>query len=101
MSLIVSVVRQSFTVGAEIGVMADSALISVTDDVAFDGCAQRTVAVNATMSVLGGMHKLKRSIEGSEAVTIVFGTSRTDAVRAVIEIRAGQALMSDAENALR
>jgi len=68
---IVVKLRQSFTIGAEVRVVADSALVAVSDDVGSLVCATRTVAIDASVSEEGLSSHLDVLIEGDHAVAWV------------------------------
>lgn len=94
------VVRQSFTFGTEISIVAHSTLVSVTSDVALVGCAQRSIAVNTTMCRLGHTKNLDWGVEGCKSMTRMLVVSIRDAGCTVVEIWARQTLVSNSVDAL-
>jgi hypothetical protein len=86
---VVSVVRQSLTVGTKVGVVADSALVSVASDVSLVGCAQRPVTVDATVGWLRNTYGSDRCVNGCEPMAGVLLASSSNAGRTIVEVRAG------------
>src|SRR5882757_7866018 len=93
MGLIMSVVRQSFTVGAEVGVMADSTLKTITSDIALVRRAERSIAIDTTVGWLESANGLDRDVKRRKAVTGMLHFSGTNTSRAVVKVGAGQALV--------
>lgn len=73
MSLVVWVDRKCFTVGTEVGVVADSTLISVTPDVALSGSsiAYWAITIDALVLLFLVTDHAKLLVDGSESVTRV------------------------------
>jgi len=75
MSLVVKICWTGFTVGTEIGVVADGTLVAVSYDVSRLGDTERTIAVDADVVDLihGGSNRSSRIIEmlvnGDEPMT--------------------------------
>jgi hypothetical protein len=93
----------SLTVCAEVRVVADCALESVTTNVVlatFDS-AQWAIAVNAKMSLWAWAGESERLVERGEAVAWVNLCGTEMAGRAIVPVRAIQTLMSDADNRLK
>ncbi len=111
MGPVVLVGRASFAVGAEVGVIAHGALVTVTHDVGDEGAlgsrgAQRTVAADAVVdgsADVAGLHVggiLQVLVDGHEAVVGVDESRIGDAVGAVVPVRAVQALVADANDSV-
>jgi hypothetical protein len=101
-SAVVLVVRKSFTVGTEIGVIADGTLVARTRDVALGWLvlAQGAIAEDAVVDLVDTRGFSEGIVNGHEPMVGVILRSGRDAVLAVIPIRACHALVADADNAL-
>ena len=93
--------RQSFAVGAEIGVMADGTLVAVASNVRPTINTKRTIAIDADMS-LGGMEWSSNSlVDRNEAMAGMVLTSSLDASGTVIPIGAAHALIANTVDVLQ
>lgn len=100
MCTVVRVGRQGFTVCAKVSIVADGALVAHARDVSAV-TAERTVAANAVVpSRTCLIDDLKRLIDRHEAVAGVNEVGTLVAARAVVEVRAVQALVANAVNLL-
>lgn len=69
MSLVVIIARHSFAVGAEVGVVANSTLVTITSNVAtILTSAERAIAENPTVMLSNGGNVWERFVERSKAV---------------------------------
>ena len=93
----------SLTICAEVSVVADCALESITTNVVLAtlDSAQRAIAVNAKMSLWAWAGESERLVERGEAVAWVNLCGTEMAGRAIVPVRAVQTLVSDADNRLR
>lgn len=96
MSLVVMGSRQSFTVLAEVCVMADDTLVSHTLNVRLVrlALAKRTIAVDAMVRDGRCRTALEVLVDGSEAVAGVSVTSILVAFAAVVKVRTVETLVS-------
>lgn len=100
MCSVVVVRRKSFAVGAEISVMADSTLVTITNDVGILICAEWAIAMDAIVT-LGSCWRIGYGfVKWDEAVVGVVTSSILDAARAVIPIWAIQALVANSNDIL-
>jgi hypothetical protein len=97
---VVSVPGQRFTIGAEIGVMADCTFVAIADDITLGIGAQRSVTIDTTMELLRSTNVGKASIDRCKAVTWMGLASDKNTRRAVVKVGARQALVSNAREAL-
>lgn len=100
MGRIMAVVGQSLAVSAEVGVVTNCTLVSITGNVALVGSTQRSVAIDPTVGWLNRSDSLDRDIERCKAMARVFHSGSVDTSRAVVKVGAGQALVADARNTL-
>lgn len=96
--MVVLVVWVCLTFSAEVGVVADGTLIANTLDVVVLVLAERTVAVDTYVAWLAHARYGKRLEEGREAMPWVDQGGVLDALRAVVPVRALEALVADAED---
>ena len=104
MSVVMAVGWQSFTIGTEIGVMADSTLVADAPNVrptARFVLTKRAVTVDAVVDLVAGVRVGNRLVQGCKAMSWMVAVSCNEAVRAIIPIRAAQALVSDAYDVLK
>jgi hypothetical protein len=108
-SLVVGVGRAGLALGAEVSVVADSALVTITDDVSGRTAArvaQRTVAADADVGRAApeahtqDLGRLQMFVDGDEAVIRVDKGRIGHARRAVVPIRAVEALMAHTADGL-
>lgn len=92
--------RQSLAVGAEIGVVADSTLVAVTDDIRPLVLAKRTIAEDGVVSL--GAHWWIRNclVDRNKAVSWVDVASTLHTSGAIIPVRAVHALVTYPINVL-
>jgi hypothetical protein len=101
MSLIVRICRTGLTVGAEIGVVTNGALVSVTSDECVGGSANRTErAITADTNVnspnLAGILMFsKRFVHGNESVIGMDEACIHNAISAVVPVRAVKTLVAN------
>jgi len=106
MGLVVRVGWARLARSAEVGVMADSALITITSDIGSRARAQRTIAAHSVMdSLVSGTEPevagtLNRLVQGNEPVAGVDERGVHLTARAVIPIGTIQALVADALDGL-
>lgn len=100
MSLVVGVGRNTFTRSAEIGVRADGALVSIAVDPRTTRLigTQRPITVNTEVPYRGFVSQSrarhgKRIIDGNKAMSVMVKRCRSDAVGAIVPIRASHALV--------
>jgi len=90
--LVVRIGRAGLAVGAEVSVMADSTLVTISRNVGrvAGGTAERTIAADAdvhrTMAIDAGIPE--RLIDGDESVAGVNETGINDTLRAVVPVGA-------------
>jgi len=105
--LVVAVVGVGFARLAEIGIVADSTLVPIANNVGnvlAGGRAQRTIAANANMgrpaggAVVKASHKLERLIDWNEPVTNMRDRGVLHALVAVVPVGAVQALVTNASD---
>lgn len=102
MSLVVERRRQSFAILAEVCIVADDTLVSHTLDVRLVrlALAKRAIAIDAVVGDRRGRTTLELLINGGEAVTRMSVTSILEALAAVVEVRAVEALVAHTMNHL-
>jgi hypothetical protein len=95
--VVVLVARVRFAALAEVRVVADSALVADALNVwqVLAVFAERPIAVDAVVASWGSKRLWQRLIYGDEAVTRVDDLGALRALRAVIPVRAVQALVAD------
>ena len=92
--------RKSLAISAKIGVMANSTLVAITNDVGILVCAEWAIAMNAIVT-LGSCWRIGYGfVERDEAVVGVVTSSILDAAGAVIPIWAIQALVANSNDIL-
>ena len=91
----------SLAIGTEVGVLADGALVSSANDVAWLGFifALRTIAVNTNMALLNGRWLRQWLVNRYESMTMG-ATAVLDTGSTEIKVWAIQTLVADAENCL-
>lgn len=98
-SLAVKVGWASLAAGTEVGIMADSTLVTVTLDVVALVLAERAITVDTAVSLLASKHGVRnRIVDRHKAVTFVNERSTLEASTAVVPIWAVEALVADTEN---
>ncbi len=92
----------SFTVGAKVGVVANSTLVKITPDIALARLvfAKRTVAQLPDMDDLGGRAVRKLVADSNKTMLWMNERCALDASRTIVPVRTIQTLMSDAYNTL-
>lgn len=86
---------QSFAICAEVGIMADSAFVSITHNAEWTFVdAQRTIAVDAIVALRVQPSDLYRLTKWDEAMTWMYLASRLDANGAVVPVRTVEAFMT-------
>jgi len=104
MGLVVRIRWASFTAGTEIGIVADSTLVSITLDISLNPVivvAKRTIAVDAMVTSLAvvsaryGSDIVERLVDRDEAVAWVDKVGIWNADGAKVPIWAVEALMPD------
>ena len=102
MRAVVAVGGQGLTFGAEIGIMANRALVSIANDIALGAfrLAQWSVTVNARMTLHARCATWNRIKEWNKPMGGMGLASIFDASRAIIPIGTVHALMPDAINIL-
>ena len=100
--VVVPIARMGLAVLAEVGVVADSALVSDALNVrqVLLVLAQRSIAVDAVVAVAGVERLGQRLVDGHEAMTGVDELGVLDALRAEVPVGAVQALVADAVDEL-
>lgn len=95
--------RQSFAVGAEIGIVADGTLVSNPRNIrsVLLSFAKRTIAVYADMSLSALGHLRNRLVKWYKAMSRMAVTSILEATRAVVPVRAVHTLVTYAMDVLR
>ena len=88
MSRVVGIAGQSLAIGAEVGVVADSALVTVASNISLVGCTQRSITVNATVGRFDDTHNLDRCVDGRKAMASMLVACGINARGAVVEIGA-------------
>jgi hypothetical protein len=94
--------RASFTVGAEVGVVADSTLVKITPDIALARLvfAKRAITQLPDMDDLRGGAEGKLLAESNKTMVRMDEWCTLDASRTIVPVRAIQTLMPDAYNIL-
>jgi hypothetical protein len=102
MRLVMQVDWASFTVGAKVGVVANSTLVKITPDIALARLvfAKRTVAQLPDMDDLGGRAVRKLVADSNKTMLWMNERCALDASRTIVPVRTIQTLMSDAYNTL-
>ena len=100
MCSIVVVRRESLAIGAEISVVANSTLVTITNDVGILVCAEWAITMDSVVA-LGSCRWIGYGfVERDEAVIRVVTSSILDAAGAVIPIWAVQALVANSKDIL-
>jgi len=94
------IVGQSFTVGAEVCIMAHSTFVAITSNMLLVSCAQRTITIDTTMDLLATREILQWDVDRSEAVAWMLLGCSSNAGRAIVKVWTGQALVSNAADTL-
>lgn len=92
--------RESLAVGAEISVVADCALVAIANNIRILVHAKRSIAMYAIMALDARGWIGYGFVQWDEAMTKVVTSSILDTARAVIPIRAIQALVADTNHVL-
>lgn len=102
MSAVVAVRRQGLTAGAKVGIMAHSALVSITHNarLAIFALAQRSIAVYAKVALRALNTIGDGLIKRDEAMPWMFVTSILDTSGAVIPVGAAHTFMAHAVDGL-
>lgn len=95
--LVVSARGRCFAVGAEIGVVADGALVAVTSNICLPRLAgtNSTIAIDAFVNLLLTEEGTQLLINRSESVTSMNLGSHQDTSRAIVKVWATQTLVTD------
>ena len=94
--------RQSLTVGTEVQVVADSALVADTSNIGaarFAG-TKRSITIDAIIDLLNSFDLSDRLVQCSKSVSRVGAVSLADTIRTIVPVRAIQALVANAQNSL-
>lgn len=88
---------ECFTIGAEISVVADCALVAVptNESLRTFGNAQGTVTVYAIMELCSKRWVRNGFVEGHKSMSRVSGRGRFQAARAIVPVRAVHAFVAD------
>lgn len=102
MGTVVAVSWQSLTVRAKVGIMAHSALVSITNNarLAVFTIAQRSIAKNTVVALRAKSRISDRLKNWNEAMPRMFVTSRLDTGGAVIPVRTVHTFMTHAVDVL-
>lgn len=100
MGAVVSGTRESFTASTEVCIVADCALIAVTNDVRVLLRTTFTITVDTDVLLLTTWYTAEMLVEGNKRMTWVCLSSILLAVRAIIPVRAVEALVTDAVDIL-
>ena len=102
MSLVVNAAWESLAIVAEISVVTNSALVTVTSNIGLARLAHArgTVTIDTAVDFLASMRITKWFIQGGKSVNRVSLRTIFGTLGAVVEVRARQTLMTDANDLL-